>query len=74
MENINTNKIVVLAEITMASLTVGDEIDDADFLARVDRLNTQGYTVMISNYLRYFRLRAYFRRYTNRQLGMILGI
>ncbi|MBT3813274.1 MAG: TonB-dependent receptor [Gammaproteobacteria bacterium] len=74
VEHINTNKIVVLAEITMASLTVGDEIDDADFLARVDMLNTQGYTVMISNYLRYFRLRAYFRRYTNKQLGMILGI
>jgi hypothetical protein len=49
VENINTNKIVVLAEITMASLTVGDEIDDADFLARVDMLNTQGYTVMIIN-------------------------
>ena len=74
MENINADKTVVLAEITMASLTVGDEINDADFLARVDMLNTQGYTVMISNYLRYFRLRAYFRRYTKLQIGMILGI
>ncbi len=74
MENINPDKTVVLAEITMASLTVGDEINDADFLARVDMLNTQGYTVMISNYLRYFRLRAYFRRYTKLQIGMILGI
>ena len=74
VDNIDTSKILVLAEITMASLTVGDVIDDADFLARVDMLNTQGYTVMISNYLRYFRLRQYFRRYTNQQLGMILGI
>ena len=74
MENINVDKTLVLAEITMASLTVGDEINDADFLARVDMLNTQGYTVMISNYLRYFRLRAYFRRYTQLQIGMILGI
>jgi len=74
VENINTDKILVLAELTMASLTVGDKINDADFLARVDMLNTQGYTVMISNYLRYFRLRAYFRRYTKQQLGMILGI
>ena len=74
MENINADKTIVLAEITMASLTVGDEINDADFLARVDMLNTQGYTVMISNYLRYFRLRAYFRRYTQLQIGMILGI
>ena len=59
----------------MANLTEGDnKIDDSDFLARVDMLNTQGYTVMVSNYLRYFRLREYFRRYTKKQIGMILGI
>lgn len=74
MEYIDSDKTIVLAELTMASLTVGDTIDDADFLARVDMLNTQGYTVMISNYLRYFRLRAYFRRYTKQQIGLILGI
>jgi len=74
MEYVNPDKTLVLAELTMASLTVGDQIDDADFLARVDMLNTQGYTVMISDYLRYFRLRAYFRRYTKQQIGMILGI
>ena len=74
MEYIDADKTIVLAELTMASLTVGDQINDADFLARVDMLNTQGYTVMISNYLRYFRLREYFRRYTKQHLGMILGI
>lgn len=74
IESIDGEKTLVLAELTMASLRVGDRIDDADFLARVDMLNTQGYTVMISNYLRYFRLRAYFRRYTKLQIGMILGI
>jgi hypothetical protein len=74
IEHIDADKTLVLAEITMASLTIGNEINDADFLARVDMLNTQGYTVMISNYLRYFRLRAYFRRYTKLQIGMILGI
>lgn len=73
-ENIDVKKTLVIAELTMASLTVGDKIDDADFLARVDMLNTQGYTVMISSYLRYFRLREYFRRYTKQQIGMILGI
>lgn len=74
IERIDASKTLVLAELTMASLKVGDEIDDADFLARVDMLNTQSYTVMVSNYLRYFRLRAYFRRYTKRQIGLILGI
>jgi len=74
IEHIDAKKTLVIAELTMASLTVGDSIDDADFLARVDMLNTQGYTVMISSYLRYFRLREYFRRYTKQQIGMILGI
>lgn len=74
IDYIDADKTIVLAELTMASLTVGDQIDDADFLSRVDMLNTQGYTVMVSNYLRYFRLRAYFRRYTKQQIGMILGI
>jgi hypothetical protein len=73
-ENIDVKKTLVIAELTMASLTVGNKIDDADFLARVDMLNTQGYTVMISSFLRYFRLREYFRRYTKQQIGMILGI
>ncbi len=74
MEYIEADKTLVLAELTMANFTVGDTIDDAEFLARVDMLNTQGYSVMVSNYLRYFRLRAYFRRYTKQQIGMILGI
>ncbi|MFK5948711.1 MAG: hypothetical protein QM500_08085, partial [Methylococcales bacterium] len=74
IESINADKTLVLAEISMASLTVGDKINEIDFLSRVDMLNTQGYNVMVSNYLRYFRLRVYFRRYTQQQIGMILGI
>ena len=74
MDYIDADRTLVLAELTMASLQVGDTIDDADFLARVDMLNTQGYSVMISDYLRYFRLREYFRRYTKQQIGLILGI
>ena len=73
-ENVNADKTIVLAELTMANLTDGGKVNNRDFLARVDMLNTQGYTVMVSNYLRYFRLRAYFRRYTKKQIRMILGI
>jgi len=74
IESIDADKTVVLAELSMASLTVDDKVNEADFLSRVDMLVTQGYTVMVSNYLRYFRLREYFRRYTKQQIGMILGI
>ena len=37
-------------------------IHGADFPVRIDLLASQGYTVMISDYVRFFRLRAYLRR------------
>lgn len=74
VEHVEESETLVLAELTMASLTSGDKVDDADFLARIDMLTALGYNVMISDYLRYFRLRAYFRQYTQKQIGIVLGI
>ena len=68
------DEVVTLAEITMNTLVSGDAVDDADFLARVDLLAALGYTVMISDYVRYFRLRAYLRRYTHKQIGIALSV
>ncbi len=67
---------ITLAEITMASLLGGDsqKVDQADFLTRVDMLNRLGYSVMISDYVRYFRLRAFFRRYTPLNIGIVVGM
>ena len=67
-------EILSLAEITMNSLVSGDNIDGADFLARIDLLGSQGYTVMISDYLRFFRLRAYLRRYTQKPIGIVMSV
>jgi hypothetical protein len=47
---------VVLMEMTLRQLQVGDRIDHRDFLDRVDTLSTLGRPVLISNYLRYHRL------------------
>lgn len=66
--------IVSLAEITMNTLVSGDTVDGADFLARMDLLASQGYTVMISDYVRFFRLRAYLRRYTEKPIGIVLSV
>ena len=71
---VDTTQIVSLAEVTMNSLLRNDNVDDADFLARIDLLASQGYTVMISDYLRYFRLRDYFRRYTQKPIGIVLSV
>ena len=71
---VDESSVLQLAEITMNSLISGDNVDGADFLARVDLLTSLGYTVMISDYVRFFRLRAYLRRYTLKQIGIVLSV
>ncbi|MBV9673301.1 MAG: TonB-dependent receptor [Verrucomicrobia bacterium] len=66
--------VVVLMEITMANLMASGNIDYADFLARVDTLAAMGNNVLISNYLEFYRLISYFRRYTKLMIGVALGI
>jgi hypothetical protein len=65
---------VVLAEITMRNLLETGEIDYADFLARADTLAATGYTVLISDYFEYYRLAAYISRYTNKKIGITMGV
>lgn len=66
--------VVVLLEITMNNLLAGGQLDDVDFLARVDLIGELGHTVLISNHLEYHRLTAYFRRYTKEAIGVAMGI
>lgn len=67
-------EVVVLIEMTMKNLTTESGIDHQDFLARVDILGTMGRTVLISNYLEYYRLAAYLFRYTKKMIGIALGV
>lgn len=66
--------VVVLMEITMNNLLAGGALDERDFLSRVDMLGHIGFTVLISNYSEFYRLVAYFRRYTKEMIGVALGI
>jgi hypothetical protein len=66
---------VVLMEMTMRNLlALGEEVDHADFLARMDTLRTLGRTVMVSNYSRFHNVTSYLRRYTGDRIGMTLGV
>lgn len=65
--------VITVAEITMAELASDGE-DDSNFLARVDLLAKLGYHVLISDYLRYFRLRSWIRNYTDNSIGIILSV
>jgi hypothetical protein len=71
---VDRDQVVVLAEITMSELVTEEHIADSDFLARVDLLSSLGYNVLISDYVRFFRLRSFLRRYTQSPIGIVLSV
>lgn len=68
------NETVVLFEITISNLRAAGDIDERDFLDRVDVLAKLGYTVIISNFSEYYRLIDYFANYTNGKVGVAMGV
>jgi hypothetical protein len=66
--------IVEVMEISMRNLLTSDgDVDGHDFLARADMLGAAGKTVLVSDYLRNYRLASYLRGCTNGALAMVLG-
>src|SRR5213596_1408213 len=68
------DEVVVLMEMTLENLLADGKVDHADFLARVDILRALGRTVLISKFGEYYRLAAYLFRYTNRPIGLVMGV
>lgn len=66
--------LVVLMEMTLENLLSEGQLNHADFLARVDILGSLGRTVMVSKFGEYFRLASYLARYTNRMIGLVMGV
>lgn len=73
-KKVDENNIQLLFEITLSNLMSDGELDERDFLDRADILCSLGYTVMISNYKKYYKLCEYLSRYTNARLGFIIGV
>jgi len=65
---------VELMEMTLRHLTMGDVIQEQDFLYRADTLSALGKTVLVSNFRRFHRLAWYLSRYTKRPLGIAIGV
>ncbi|MGP1500293.1 MAG: TonB-dependent receptor [Bergeyella cardium] len=76
MEDVKCSEddVEVLFEITTANLRAAGDIDERDFLDRVDVLGKLGYNVMISNYSEYYRLTDYLIGYTNQKIGIAMGV
>ncbi len=71
---VNRDDILVLFEITLSNLRAEGEIDEKDFLDRVNILCSLGQTVLISNYSEYYKLVQYFSLYTKRRMALIMGV
>ena len=65
---------VVLLEMTLRSVLSDPAAAHRDFLDRVDTLSALGRTVLISNFLRYYRLVGYLSLYTRKMQGIALGV
>src|SRR6266705_2323149 len=66
--------LVVLMEMTLENLLAEGQLNHTDFLARVDILGALGRTVLISKLGEYYRLAGYLSRYTNRMIGLVMGV
>src|SRR6266498_3546001 len=66
--------LVVLMEMTLENLLSEGQLNHADFLARVDILGALGRTVLISKFGEYYRLAGYLSRYTNKKIGLVMGV
>lgn len=72
--NCTPDQIEVLFEITISNLRAAGDIDERDFMDRVDVLGKLGYNVIISNFSEYYRLIDYFASFTSQQIRIAMGV
>jgi hypothetical protein len=71
---VDVKTAMAVPEISIAEMRKLGAFDMQDILDRVDCLNLLGYPVIVSNYLRFFRVRSYLGRYTKGKVAFVLGI
>jgi hypothetical protein len=75
---VDKDQTVVVAELTLQALRERNadgsaEVDEQDFLDRVDILCALGQTVLISNFHEYYKLVAYLSKITKLLMGVVMG-
>lgn len=72
--DVEIQNITPIVELTLNDLTLEGEVDETDFLDRVDLLCSLGQNVLISNYQEHYKLASYLSQFTrHRKLGIVLG-
>ena len=65
---------IVLAEMTLKNLNAESSAGPDDFLARADILGALGLDVLISRFEPYYEVADYLARYTDRMIGIAVGL
>jgi hypothetical protein len=67
--------MIQIVELTLNDLHLGGELDETDYLDRVDLLCSLGQNVMISNYQEHYKLASYLSQFLkDKTLGLIIGL
>lgn len=73
--DVSEDNVVSLLELTLKDLTADGKISDSDFVDRAELLGSMGYTVMVSNYLKHYKMIEYLSGITKgHKIGVLLGI
>jgi hypothetical protein len=74
-EGVKEENLSVIFELTLKDLTADGKISDKDFVDRAELLGSLGYTVMISNYLKHYKMVDYLASIARgKRMGVIVGI
>jgi hypothetical protein len=74
-EDVTEENMSVIFELTLKDLTADGKISDKDFIDRAELLGSLGYTVMISNYLKHYRMVDYLASIAKeKRMGVIVGV
>ncbi|WP_413290779.1 hypothetical protein [Bdellovibrio sp. HCB337] len=62
-----------IMELTMRNLLTEGEVNDKDFLDRIETLCSLGQHVLVSNFYYFYPLKTYFRQYTQEPMAIVVG-
>ncbi len=69
------DNVQVIFELTLKDLTADGRISDKDFVDRAELLSSLGYTVMISNYLKHYKMVDYLATIARgKMMGVLVGV
>lgn len=73
-EDYERDNTLSFCELTLNNLTKLGELDEQDFLERVDMLNAMGQNVMVSDIREYYKLVEFFSQFKIRNLRIVMGV